>query len=294
MTGFFVLFYLTDAWIGGNLAVYYPKQVVIQVAKKAMVGTRKRKTYSAPALSKGLDILELMASEEEGLSLGQVAESLGRSKGEIFRMLVVLEERGYIYLAPGSDTYMLTLKIFELAYSHSHVKRLSSAAEPMMRKLVRTIEQSCHLVIYFNGNGVIIAQQDSPAERGFSVRLGASAPLPNTCSGHILLAFNEPERRREMLADQPPRYKKLLTRAAVDEIVRRVREQGFERVKSGQVHGVIDIGYPVYDYSGKIAAALVVPYLGHIDGSSRVSVDEAGRHLESAAAAISSALGYKQ
>lgn len=254
----------------------------------------KRKNYSAPALSKGLDILELMTSEAEGLSLGQIAEKLGRSKGEIFRMLVVLEERGYIYLAPDSDTYTLTLKIFELAHRHSHVKRLSSVAEPVMRKLVRTVEQSCHLVIYFNGQGIVIAQQDSPAERGFSVRLGAAAPLPNTCSGHVLLAFVEAERRKEMLAEQVPRYKRMLTRAVVDGIVRRVREQGFEQVESGQVQGVIDIGYPVFDYSGKIVAALVVPFLEHIDGSHRVNFDDARRHLEAAATAVSTALGYNR
>lgn len=262
--------------------------------KELKAGSAKRKSYTAPALSKGLDILELMISEEEGLSLGQVADRLGRSKGEIFRMLVVLEERGYIYLAPGSDTYTLTLKIFELAHRHSHVKRLSSVAEPVMRKLVRTIEQSCHLVIYFNNQGIVIAQQDSPTERGLSVRLGANAPLANTCSGHVLVAFVDPERRKEMLAEQPSRYKKLLSRAAVDEIVRRVSEQGFEQVESGQVQGVIDIGYPVFDYSGKIVAALVVPFLEHLDGSHRVSFDETRRCLEVAAATISTALGYKR
>ncbi len=261
--------------------------------KEKKPGTGKRKSYFAPALSKGLDILELMTSEAEGLSLGRVAEKLGRSKGEIFRMLVVLEERGYIYLPPDSDAYMLTLKIFELAHRHSHVKRLSSVAEPVMRKLVRTIEQSCHLVIYFNGSGIVIAQQDSPTERGLSVRLGATAPLPNTCSGHVLLAFVDAKQRKEMLAEQASRYKKLLTGATVDEIVRRVREQGFERIESGQVQGVIDIGYPVFDYSGKIVAALVVPFLEHIDGSHRVNFDEAGRYLEAAAASISTALGYK-
>ena len=253
----------------------------------------KRKSYSAPALSKGLDILELLASQEDSLSLGQVAENLNRSKGEIFRMLTILEDRNYIHRIPESENYMLTLKIFELAHRHSYVKRLSFAAEPQMRKLVRTIEQSCHLVIYFDGRGVIMVQQESPGERGFNVRLGASAPLPNTCSGHILLAFAEPGRRREMLADQAPRYKKLLTVTAADRMAERVRQQGFEQIKSRQVQGVIDIGYPVFDYSGKVTAALVVPFLEYLDGSHRVSFDEARQRLQAAAATISAALGYQ-
>ena len=263
--------------------------------KKKLVSSSsaRRRSYTAPALSKGLDILELMTSETEGLTLGEVADKLGRSKGEIFRMLTILEDRNYIYRLSESDTYMLTLKLFELVHRHSYVKRLSSTVEPVMRKLVRAIEQSCHLVIYFNGRGIIIAQQDSPGERGLNVRLGATAPLPNTCSGHILLAFAEPEQRREMLAEQAPRHKKILTAKAADNMAERIRQQGFEQIESGQIQGVIDIGYPVYDYSGKVAAALVVPFLEYLDGSHRVSFEEAGKHLESAAATVSSALGYQ-
>src|ERR1700733_6499817 len=52
--------------------------------------------YTAPALDKGLDILELFASEPDGLTTSQVARRLGRTVGEIFRMLVCLAERGYI------------------------------------------------------------------------------------------------------------------------------------------------------------------------------------------------------
>ena len=52
--------------------------------------------YAAPALEKGLDILEAFASEPAGLTGSEVARRLGRSVGEIFRMLVCLERRGYI------------------------------------------------------------------------------------------------------------------------------------------------------------------------------------------------------
>src|SRR5579864_3990527 len=52
--------------------------------------------YTAPALDKGLDILELFASEPEGMAPSEVARRLGRTVGEIFRMLVCLQARGYI------------------------------------------------------------------------------------------------------------------------------------------------------------------------------------------------------
>ena len=38
--------------------------------------------YRAPALDKGLDILELLAREEEGLSQAEIAKALGRTPNE--------------------------------------------------------------------------------------------------------------------------------------------------------------------------------------------------------------------
>ena len=52
--------------------------------------------YAAPALDKGLDILELLSKSEQMLTLNQISKQLGRSVNEIFRMVVTLEQRGYL------------------------------------------------------------------------------------------------------------------------------------------------------------------------------------------------------
>ena len=52
--------------------------------------------YRAPALDKGLDILELLAGEEEGLSQAEIAKALGRTPNEQYRMLERLVRRGYV------------------------------------------------------------------------------------------------------------------------------------------------------------------------------------------------------
>ena len=59
--------------------------------------------YSAPALEKGLDILELLSEQEAGLTQSEIARGLGRSIGEIFRMLMVLRDRGFVSQDPRSD-----------------------------------------------------------------------------------------------------------------------------------------------------------------------------------------------
>ena len=70
--------------------------------------------YRAPALEKGLDVLELLSSQGEAMTPSQMSVTLGRSVSELFRMIQVLEFRGYI--EQSSDGYRLTNRLFTRAY----------------------------------------------------------------------------------------------------------------------------------------------------------------------------------
>lgn len=253
------------------------------------MSTGAKTQYSAPALSKGLDILELLAKQSEAFSLKQISDMLGRQKSELFRMLVVLEERGYIQLDDDSDKYSITMKLLELAHQQPDIKRVSAIASPFMAKLSNSIKQSCHLVIERGESGIVIVKKDSPSDLGFSVRVGARVPIQNTCSGHVLLAFSEPKEREAML--ECVSKSKRMSKKALQQIVTRVQEQGYECIESLQVNGVQDIGFPIYNYTGKVVAALVVPFLSHLDNSHPVDVEQVIDMLAQTAKAVSQALG---
>ena len=252
----------------------------------------KRRRYSAPALEKGLDVLELLAGESDGLNTSHLANRLGRSVGEVFRMIAVLEQRGYIHPRGTGDAYVLTLKLFELAHRIPRIARLGSAAGSELNYLSHATGQSCHVVIYYEGRGHVVVQEDAPSERILSVRLGAEAPLIDTCSGHVLLAFAS-DRERTMMVKKIPRGSRKPDRKELAELVARVRLQGYEAIKSRQVQGVEDIGYPIFDHNAKVAAALVVPFLAYLDGSHPIPFDEAKREAARSALAISRALGHR-
>ena len=259
---------------------------------KAKESGSRKKHYTAPALEKGLDLLELLSNEVNGLNIGEITRRLDKSVGELFRMLAVLEQRGYIELPAGSDKYRLTIKMFSLSNRFPPIKRLTSLANPIMQSLSYSIEQSCHLVIYYEGKGHVVVQQDSPSTRIFSVRLGAEAPLMNTCSGHLLLAFSNKE-KREMMLNRIPENHPRPNKRGLGAILKQVIEQGFENITSAQAQGVQDIGYPVFDDTGQIVAALVVPFIGFLDGSRSVDTDLAHVKIKLAAEEMSSLLGYE-
>jgi len=117
--------------------------------------------YPTPHLEKGLDILELFASEPSGLTKSDVARKLGRTISEIFRMLLCLEERGYIAQSPDSDRYHLSLHLFKLAQEHPPIKRMTMQALPIMQQVAHELSQSCHLGV-LNGSQVVIIGHHEP------------------------------------------------------------------------------------------------------------------------------------
>jgi DNA-binding IclR family transcriptional regulator len=82
----------------------------------------------APALDKGLDILEHWSNEMAPLSQLEIARALGRTPSKIHRMLMCLEERGYVTREEGSGKFRLTLRLYQLSHWQNSTTLLRKAA----------------------------------------------------------------------------------------------------------------------------------------------------------------------
>ena len=78
--------------------------------------------YQAPALKKGLEVLEFLSGKAEPYALSDLARALGKSRNEIYRMVIVLERLGYLARTDG-DRFALTRKLFDLAMQHMSLPR---------------------------------------------------------------------------------------------------------------------------------------------------------------------------
>ncbi len=236
-----------------------------------MVMPQQISRYRAPALDKGLDIVELLAATDESLSQAEIAKALGRSPNEIYRMLDRLVHRQYITMVNGGR-YELTLKLFALAHQHAPMRRLVSQAMPVMREFARETEQACHLAVFDRGSILVVAQVDSPNYWGLSIRVGARVGLINTGSGHVLLAFATPKERAFMLGEREAMPGEKLP-ARFDRHLDGIRRDGCEVMKSLQTHGVVNLSVPVVGPSGTAIAAFTCPFLSRADRSDAPTVD---------------------
>ncbi|MGH8789508.1 MAG: IclR family transcriptional regulator [Cupriavidus necator] len=244
--------------------------------------------YRAPALDKGLDILELLAEYPDGLTRAEIVKALGRGQSEIYRMLERLVARQYVMRSPGGDRHALSLKLFALAHRHPPVNRLVTQALPLMDLYARQAEQSCHLGMYDRGNVLIVGQVPGPGAWGLSIRQGARVSLIDTGSGHVLLACQADTRRQQMLDEHHAVEGEVqIPREELEQTFASIRELGYKQRDSLQSFGVTDISCPILDPKGHAMAVLTSPYIRRIDRHVGPTLDEARALLIRTAQALS-------
>jgi DNA-binding IclR family transcriptional regulator len=214
--------------------------------------------YRAPALEKGLDIIELLADAREPLSLNRISAALGRTVSELFRMVQVLEHRGYLETAEAGG-YVLSNRLFALGMARAPTKDLLDAALPVMRRLADAHGQSCHLAVASGDQIVVVARVEAPGEVGFSVRVGHRRAITASASGLVLYAFQSPEVREEWKHRLAPGVDAADWKG-FEAAAEGARESGFYRTESPSVEGVTDLSAPVV-HQGLVVAALTIPFV---------------------------------
>jgi DNA-binding IclR family transcriptional regulator len=239
--------------------------------------------YSAPALEKGLDILEFLADHPNGRTLVEAASGIGRTKGEIFRMLAVLEARRYVERDGGDERYRITDKLFRLGLRQPKYRTLLEAAVPFMESFAQVTRYPCHLAIPSGSQIVVVARAEGSDLVGITVKLGYRQSLLDTGSGMCLLAFmSDTDRMRAFELLRAERR-----RVQTSELTR-IKKTGGVIEPSRIMEGVWDISCPIL-HGGKAFAALTVPYVKlKINAMSRETV---AKRLAQTAKQISTALG---
>lgn len=217
--------------------------------------------YRAPALDKGLDILELLSEQSAGLTRGEIVKAMGRGPSEIYRMLERLVARDYVVRSPGGDRYALSMKLFVLANRHPPIRRLVAQAQPQMDAFARQTRQSCHLVVPDRGAAIVVAQASPMDTWEFRVRVGARLGLLDTGSGQTLLAFQNPTRREETLALWSG-SEALAQLHRIEAELAETRARGYRQGPSRQLLGVTDLSAPLLSPEGDAVAVVTCPWIG--------------------------------
>lgn len=249
--------------------------------------TDKQPQYSAPAVDKALDVIELLAAQVNGLPLAEIATQLNRTISEIYRVALALSSRGVISQDASSERYFLTGKLFELTHRHPPTERLIGLATPLMQALAERMEQSCHLAVLDRDAVLIIASVASPLPMNYSVRVGARFPALETSSGVVLVAYQQAEQWPQWIAAAPG-----IAPQQLQERLLSASTNASEELLSPIVQGVTNLSFAIRDHRGAAVAALTVPFLSQV--GLRVDLASARAMAQQTANRLAGLLGFAQ
>ncbi|MGB7189876.1 MAG: IclR family transcriptional regulator [Acidobacteriaceae bacterium] len=265
------------------------KTSVARSAKASKV-KKSRPDYSVPALDKGLDVFELLAASETSLSLTGIAGALGQAPSAVFRILNRLENRSYVMRHPVSGQYRLSLKLFELAHTHSPVEHLITVSGKPMRELADSVRQSVHLSALSGGHIVVLLNVGSPLRVRFTHEIGGQFSSVLTNSGRLLLAYLLPEALEDHLAKDPDYAQLSATeREVFHEELKKIRRNRYALSSSEELAGMKDIAVLVGNPAIGATAALAIAFLS--GGKNGADINLLVSELQESAARITKDLG---
>lgn len=245
-----------------------------------------KQAYGAPALEKGLDVLELLAGMSRGVTQSEIAQLLGRSLQEVYRVVMVLERRGYIQRRPGDDGLFLSNRMHALSNQYPPLRRMLDIALPIMTTASVEAYQAMHIAVLDHLEIRVVAQVDSPAPLGFRLRVGTQNPAAATASGRVLIAFQRPA-IKDWAFREIERTISEETAKALEQRIEAIHRRGYEMIAGEGLQGITDVSFPILDAEGHAMAVLTMPYLP--SAKERVSFENACRALFAAAKAITEA-----
>lgn len=214
----------------------------------------------APALERGLKVLDLLAEEGSELGLKSIAQTLDIPVPSLWRILGVLRENGYVLFDPDKKTYRLGFKFLYLGNIVLNRMGFRSQARGYLKQLVELTGETAELSARVKDQLILVDQVEGPdAVRLFS-RIGSAYPYFHaTAPGKVYLAHIDRDKLQSVMTRMglPKITEHTITRFDVlEKELRSVLAHGFASDTEEMRAGVCRIASPVYDKTGKVVACL--------------------------------------
>lgn len=215
----------------------------------------------APALQRGLLILEFLATREEGATLSELSVALGLSPASIFRLTGVLEEAGYVRREEPSRRFSLTRKLLLLAQPKHEGRALVECCIGPMREVLRETGETVQLCCLAGQECVIIEQLASTHPFKYIVDLGSRPPLYCCAPGKALLAWLSGPEQEAILAGLELKAHTTRSIVTLDALVgecARIRSCGYAVDEGEHFEGIHCVAAPILDRQGLPVAAITI------------------------------------
>lgn len=218
---------------------------------------------TAPALRRGLDILELFLDSNEGLRVPDIVAKLDLPRASAHELVTTLVDRGYLQaVSEPPSRYMLGVNAFRLGAAYERELDLASVGREHATRVAAECGETVQIVIREGAYVVYIVRIDSTHTLRLVSHVGSRLPAYCTAGGKAMLATLSDNEIDELFPNdaalQPMTDNSIDSRDRLFSELATIRKRGWSDENSESNAAIACVAAPVYNRSGTCVAAMSI------------------------------------
>lgn len=245
------------------------------------------------SLERGIAVIRSFSADRPQQTLSDVARETGLTRATARRLLLTLEQLGYV--RSDGKSFELTARVLDIGYSYVASLNISDIAQPFLEQFSEAVRESSSVSVLQDTDIVYVARVPTKRIMTVSIGLGSRFPAYQTSMGRALLAELDEDEVRDVFERSDRSRVTDRTVTTAEELLRTletVRTDGYALVDQELEIGVRSVAAPLRNGTDNAIAAINVST--HVG---RTSLEEIRAdfvpQLLSTAGAISNALAMR-
>lgn len=212
------------------------------------------------SLERGLAVLQAFSQERRVLTTSQISQRTGIPRAAVRRCLYTLTKLGFV-TEEDNRLFSLRPRVLKLGHAYLATTPLAHAAQPVLRHISTTLNESSSVAILDGDEILYIARASTSRIMSIDLHIGSRLPAYCTSMGRVLLAHCGAEALeayfdRAKFIQYTPRT--IVSRDGLRDTFASVRANGYALVDQELEIGLRSIAVPIYGAEGRAIAALNV------------------------------------
>lgn len=218
------------------------------------------------SIDRALEIIEILYREHREMRITEIAKELNVYQSTIYRALVTLQYRGYVYQNEENSKYGLGTKLYAIGVSVGNSDAFIQTIKPFVKKLSEEFQETINVCMMDTGMGsnhscLLIHQETVPGRiLGTTEMVGSISESYCSAAGKLLLAYT-PDITEEDLKGID--YRKYTPNTITDwkELslsLEEIKRSRFAVDNEEREEGTFCIGCPVFNKEREIIATISV------------------------------------
>lgn len=219
------------------------------------------------SLEFGIEVLKVIGTAEQSLTIGELATRVGMSKSRLHRYLTSLHRTGFIR-RDAELRYTVGPEAMTLGLNAVRRFDIRDAARPVLLRLREELNETLALSVWTEQGPYYLHWVESQRAVNVGIRVGAQVSALKSAGGKVFVAYLPAADTRRVVDKELTQLN--VTRSDFEAEMAQIRDRGYATTTESLLSGIASIGCPIFDHDGDVTAAItVVGLLGHLDTSER-------------------------